>query len=121
MLGFPRGQHPCSIKLYQCSILLGDWRHEFCFGSGRAIFNAKTDAEDEAPTFGPPDVKSQLIGRDPDAGKDCWQKERRQKDEMMRWHHQLNRHEVEETPQNTERQGSLFCCCTCNHKVSDMT
>ena len=41
----------------------------FCFGSGRAIFNAKTDAEDKAPTFRPPDVKSQLIGRDPDAGK----------------------------------------------------
>ena len=121
MLGFPRGQYPCSIKLYQCSILLGDWRHEFCFGSGRAIFNAKTDAEDEAPTFRPPNVKSQLIGRDPDAGKDCWQKERRQKDEMMRWHHRLNGHEFEETLQNSERKGSLFCCRTCNHRVSDMT
>ena len=87
MLGFPRGQYPCSIKLYQCSILLGDWRHEFCFGSGRAIFNANADAEDEAPTFGPPDVKSQHTGKDPDAGKDCWQKERYQKDEMMRWLH----------------------------------
>ena len=82
MLGFPRGQYPCSIKLYQCSILLGDWRHEFCFGSGRAIFNAKTDADDEAQTFRPTNVKSQLIGRDPDAGKYCWQKERCQKDEM---------------------------------------
>ena len=82
MLGFPRGQYPCSMKPYQCSILLGDWKHEFCFGSGRAMFNAKTDAEDEAPTFRAPDVKSQIIGRDPDAGKYCWQKERCQKDEM---------------------------------------
>ena len=121
MLRFPRGQYPCSIKRYQCSILLCDWKHEFGFGSGRAIFNANADAEDEAPTFRPPDVKSQLIGRDPDAGKDCLQKERYQKDEMMRQHHQLNGHEFEETLQNSERQGSLFCCHTCNQKVSDMT
>ena len=53
MLGFPRGQDPCSTKLYQCSKLLGDWKHEFCFGSGRAIFNGRTDDEDEAPTLRP--------------------------------------------------------------------
>ena len=76
MLGFPRGQYPYSIKPYQRTILLGDWRHEFCFGSGRAIFNGRTDAEDEAPTLRPSDVKTQLIGRDPHAGKDCEQKER---------------------------------------------
>ena len=76
MLGFLRGLDPFSIKLYQCPILLGDWKHEFCFGSGRAIFNGRTDAEDEAPTLRPSDVKTQLIGRDPDAGKDCGQKER---------------------------------------------
>ena len=50
--------------------ILGDWKHEFCFGSDRTIFNAKTDAEDEAPTFRPAYMKSQLIGRDADAGKD---------------------------------------------------
>ena len=82
MLGFPRGQYPCSIKLYQWLILLGDLKHEFSFGSSRAIFNATTDAEDEAPTFRPPDVKSRVIGRDSDDGKDCWQKESCQKDEM---------------------------------------
>ena len=53
MLGFPRGQDPCSTKLYQCSKLLGDWKHEFCFGSGRVIFNGRTDDEDEAPTLRP--------------------------------------------------------------------
>ena len=71
MLRFPRGQDPCSTKLYQCSILLGVWKHEFCFGSGRAIFNGRTEAEDEAPTLRPSDVKTQLIGRDLDARKDC--------------------------------------------------
>ena len=39
----------------------------------------------------------------------------------MRWHHRHSGHEIEETLQNSERQGSLFCCHTCNHKVSDMT
>ena len=121
MLRFPRGQDPCSTKLYQCSILLDIWKHEFCFGSGRAIFNAKTNADDETPIFRPTYVKSQLIGRDPDAGGNCWQKERCQKDEMMRCHHQLHGHEVEETPQNSEEKGNLFCCHTCNHRVSDMT
>ena len=53
VLGFPRRQDLCSIKLSQCSILLGDWKHEFCFASGRAIFNGRTDAEDEAPTLRP--------------------------------------------------------------------
>ena len=76
MLRFPRGLDPCSTKLYQCSILLGVLKHEFCFGSGRAIFSGRTDAEDEAPTLRPFDLKIQLIGRDPDAGKDCGQKER---------------------------------------------
>ena len=39
------------------------------------IFTGRTDAE--APTLGPPDVKSQLIGKDPDAGKDWGQEEKR--------------------------------------------
>ena len=37
------------------------------------MFIGRTDAEAEAPVLWPPDVKSQLIGKDPDAGKD-WQK-----------------------------------------------
>ena len=121
MLGFPRGQDLFSSKLYQCSILLDDWKYEFCFGSGRAIFSGRTDAEHEAPTLRPSNVNTQLIGRDSDAGKDCRQKERDQRDEMVRWHHRLHGQEFEETTQNGERQGSLFCCHTCNHKESDMT
>ena len=101
--------------------MFGDWKHEFCFGSGRVIFSERINAEDETPTLRPSYVKSQLIGRDPIAGKDCGQMERGQKNEMVRWHHQLNGHEFEEIPQNSERQGSLFCCHTYNHKGSDMT
>ena len=45
----------------------------------------------------PPDVKSQLTGKDPDAGKD-WEKEGKgvTEDEMIGWHHQLNPHEFEQ-------------------------
>ena len=50
---FFRGPDPTSIKLYQCSILLGDWKNDFCFGSGRTVFNGRTDDEDEAPTLRP--------------------------------------------------------------------
>ena len=47
-----------------------------------------TDAEGEAPILWPPDVKSRLIGKDPDAGKD-WKQEKKG-DEMVGWHHQLD-------------------------------
>ena len=40
------------------------------------IFTGRTDAEAEAPILWPPDVKSQLIGKDPDAGKDWGQEEK---------------------------------------------
>ena len=40
------------------------------------IFIARTDAEAEAPIFWPPDAKSQLIGKDPDAGKVWGQEEK---------------------------------------------
>ena len=49
------------------------------------IFIERTDAEAEAPILWPPDVKSQLIGKDPDAGKDWRQQEKRvAEDEMVR-------------------------------------
>ena len=49
------------------------------------MFIGRTDAESEAPILWPPDVKSQLIGKYPDAGKDWKQKEKREaEDEMVR-------------------------------------
>ena len=55
------------------------------------IFTGRTDAEAEAPILWPPDAKSWLIRKDPDAGKDQRQVEKGTKeDEMVRWHHQLN-------------------------------
>ena len=65
------------------------------------IFIGRTVAEAKAPILWPPDVKSQLIRKDPDAGEDCRQKEKRvAEDEMVREHHQLNGHELHK-PQET--------------------
>ena len=44
-------------------------------GNPPGIFTGRTDAEIEAPLPWPPDAKSQLIGENPNAGKDWWQKE----------------------------------------------
>ena len=59
-------------------------------------FIGRTDAEAEAPILWPPDMKSGLIRKDPDAGKDWRQEEKGvTEDEMAGWHHQLNGHEFE--------------------------
>ena len=48
------------------------------------IFIGRTNAEAEASILWPPDAKSQLIGKDPDAGKDWKQKEKgAAEDEML--------------------------------------
>ena len=60
------------------------------------IFIAKTDAEAEAPILWPPDAKSWLIGKDPDAGKDWrWEERGTTEDEMVGWHHQFSGHKFE--------------------------
>ena len=63
-------------------------------------------------------VKSQFIWKDPDAGKDWGQEEKRAtEDEMVGWHCQLNAHKFEPTRGASERQGSLMCCSPqgCKH------
>ena len=42
-------------------------------------------------------------------------------DEMLGWHHQLNGHEFEQTPEDSEGHGSLACCNSWGHKELDMT
>ena len=59
------------------------------------IFTRMTDAEAETPILWPPDAKSWLIGKDPDAEKD-WRKEEKgmTEDETVGWNHQLSGHEL---------------------------
>ena len=59
-------------------------------GNQSWIIIGRTVAEAETPILWPPDAKSWLIGKDPDAGKDWRQKEKRAaEDEMVREHHWL--------------------------------
>ena len=84
------------------------------------IFIGRTDAE--ASLLWPPDVKNQLNGKDPDAGKDWGQEEKRAtEDEMVGWHHWFNRHEFGQTLGDGEGEGSLACYSPWGRKELDTT
>ena len=84
------------------------------------IFIGRTNAE--APILWPPDVKTWLIGKDPDTGKDWRQEEKGMtEDEMAGWHHWLDGHEFEQAPGVGDGQGSLVCCSPWGRKESDTT
>ena len=75
------------------------------------VFFGRTDAEAETPILWPPDVKSWLIGKDPDAGKDWGQEEKgTTEDKMVGWHHWLNGHGFGWTPGVGDGRGGLECC-----------
>ena len=75
------------------------------------IFIGRTDAEAETPVLWPPNANNQLIGKDPDAGKDLRQEEKGTTvDEIVEWHHWLNGHKFEQAPGVGDGQGSLACC-----------
>ena len=69
------------------------------------ILFGRTDAEAEAPILWPPDAKNWLTGKDPDARKDWGQKEKRvSEDEMARWYHLCNGHELGQTPGDKDKE-----------------
>ena len=66
------------------------------------------------------DPGKEIIGKDPDAGKDRGQEKKGLTEvELVGWHHWLNRHESEQTPGDSEGQGSLVCCSPCSRKELD--
>ena len=85
------------------------------------VFFGRTDVEAETPIFWPPDVKSWLFWKDPDAGKDWGQEKGTTEDEMVGWHHRLNGHEFGLSPGVGDGQRGLACCGSWGHKESDMT
>ena len=86
------------------------------------IFSGRTDAEAETPILWPPHMKSWLIWKDPDAGRDWGQEEKgTTEDEMAGWHHRLDGHEFEWTPRVGDGQGGLACCNSWGRKELDMT
>ena len=98
------------LRLFSCLLtqypFYSSWPREFLWlkfkeiqpvhpkGDQFWVFTGRTDVEAETPILWPPDVKSWLIGKDPDAGKDWGQEEKgTTEDEMVGWHHWLNGHE----------------------------
>ena len=81
-------------------------------GNQSRIFIGRTDAEAEIPMLRPPDAKSQLTGKDPNAWKDCRQEEKgTTEDEVVGWHHRLDGHKFQQTLRDgVWRGGSLACC-----------
>ena len=91
-------------------------------GNQSWIFIGRTDGKDEALIFWPPDAKSWLPERDPDAGKDCRQEDKgTTEDEMVGRHHWLNGHEFEQALGVGDGPGSLACCSPWGRKESDTT
>ena len=79
-------------------------------GNQSWVFIGRSDAEAEAPILWPPHAKNWLTGKDPDAGKDWGQEEKRTtEDEMVGWHYWLDGHEFELAPGVGDGQGSLVC------------
>ena len=78
--------------------------------------------EAETPKLWPPDEKSWLIWKDPDAGRDWGQEEKgTTEDEMIGWHRQLNEHGFGWTLGVDDGQGDLACCSSWSCRQSDTT
>ena len=96
-----------NLSVLEESVLVVHW-NDWC--------KAKT------PILWPPNAKSWLIWKDPDAGKDWRQEEKgTTEDEMVGWHHQLDGHEFEQAPAVGDGQGSLVGCIPWGDKESDTT
>ena len=82
------------------------------------VFIGRTDVQAETPILWPSDVKSWLIWKDPDVGKDWGQEEKWiTEDEMVGWHHRLNGHEFGWTLGAGDGQGGLACCGSWGSRV----
>ena len=86
------------------------------------VFIGGTDVEAETPILWPPDVKSWLIWKDPDAGKDWRQEEKRTtEDGMAGWRYRLDECGSGWTMGVGDGQGGLACCGSWGRKESDAT
>ena len=98
--------------------LHGDPTSQYPKGNQSWIFTGRADAEAETRILWPPDTKSQLIWKDPDAGKDERQENKGMtEDEMVGWHHWLDGHEFEQAFGADDGQEGLACCGPWDHRV----
>ena len=129
-VGLWRRQSAEELMLLNCGIGEDSWESLGCKeikpvhskGDQPWDFFGRNHAKAEAPVFWPPHVKSWLIGKDSDAGRDWGQEEKGTTvDEMAGWHHWLEGRESEWTPGVGDGQGDLACCDSWGRKESDMT
>ena len=86
------------------------------------VFFGRNYAKAETPVLWLPHVKSWLIGKDSDAGRDWGQEEKGMtENEMAGWHHRLDGCEFEWTPGDGDGQGGLACCDSWGHEELDTT
>ena len=90
-------------------------------GNQSWILIGRTDAEVETPILWLPEVKNWFIGKDSDAGKDWRHEKGTIEDEMVGWHHWLDRHEFEQASGVVDGQGSLVCCSPWGRREWDRT
>ena len=89
-------------------------------GNQSWIFIRRTDTETEATILWSLEVKSQLIRKDPDAGKDWGQKDKETTEgEMVGCHHRLSGHEFVRILGDGEGQRNLTWCSPWDHKQSN--
>ena len=92
---------PLKLLAYLKKESLKKWLKRIFLPSVQQILIGMTDAEAEIPIFWPPDMKSQLTTKYPDAGEDWGQEENGVTEhEMVEWHHQLNGREFEQAPRD---------------------
>ena len=104
--------------LLNCGVGEDSWESLGLQGDQSWVFTGRTDIEAESPILWSPDVKSWLIWKDPDAGKDWRQEEKgTTEDKIVGWHHQLSGHGFGWTPQVGDRQGDLACCGSWGRRV----
>ena len=97
------------LMLWNYGVGEDSWESLGLQGDQSWIFIGRIDAEAEAPAIWPPDAKSWLIRKVPDAGKDWRQEKGMTEDKMVGWHHRLNGHKFEQALGDDEGQGSLVC------------
>ena len=86
------------------------------------VFFGRNDAKAETPVLWPPHVKTWLIGKDSDAGRDWGQEEKgTTEDEMAGWHYWPDGHEFERTLGVGDGQGGRACFSSWSHKELDTT
>ena len=89
--------HSSKASIFLCSaFFIVQLLHPYMTTGKNHSLTPRTDAEAETPALWPPNAKSWLIGKDPDAGRDWGQEEKGTiEDEMAGWHHWLDGPEFE--------------------------